>query len=55
MIHHFGRRRPHRRGVWRRRAPVYDDPNLRLEGLDAVADKDRVAAILGGRSRLTYC
>jgi len=27
--------------------PVYDDPNLRLEGLDAVADKDRVAAILG--------
>jgi carbamate kinase len=27
--------------------PVYDDPNLHLEGLDAVADKDRVAAILG--------
>jgi len=27
--------------------PVYDDPDLRLEGLDAVADKDRVAAILG--------
>ncbi len=27
--------------------PVYDDPELRLEGLDAVADKDRVAAILG--------
>ena len=27
--------------------PVYDDPRLRLEGLDAVADKDRVAAILG--------
>src|SRR5437899_325249 len=27
--------------------PVYDDPTLRLEGLDAVADKDRVAAILG--------
>jgi carbamate kinase len=27
--------------------PVYDDPVLRLEGLDAVADKDRVAAILG--------
>ena len=27
--------------------PVYDDPLLRLEGLDAVADKDRVAAILG--------
>jgi carbamate kinase len=26
---------------------VYDDPDLRLEGLDAVADKDRVAAILG--------
>ena len=27
--------------------PVYDDPLLRLEGIDAVADKDRVAAILG--------
>src|SRR5881296_2855481 len=27
--------------------PVYDDPTLLLEGLDAVADKDRVAAILG--------
>jgi carbamate kinase len=27
--------------------PVYDDPELRLEGIDAVADKDRVAAILG--------
>ena len=27
--------------------PVYDDPQLRLEGLDAVADKDRLAAILG--------
>ncbi|HTR19521.1 MAG TPA: carbamate kinase [Gemmatimonadales bacterium] len=27
--------------------PVYDDPKLRLEGIDAVADKDRVAAILG--------
>jgi carbamate kinase len=27
--------------------PVYDDPVLRLEGIDAVADKDRVAAILG--------
>ena len=27
--------------------PVYDDPRLGLEGLDAVADKDRVAAILG--------
>jgi len=27
--------------------PVYDDPTLRLEGLDAVADKDRVAGILG--------
>jgi carbamate kinase len=26
--------------------PVYDDPNLHLEGLDAVVDKDRVAAIL---------
>ena len=26
---------------------MYDDPRLRLEGLDAVADKDRVAAILG--------
>jgi carbamate kinase len=27
--------------------PVYDDPKLYLEGLDAVVDKDRVAAILG--------
>jgi carbamate kinase len=27
--------------------PVYDDPVQRLEGLDAVVDKDRVAAILG--------
>ncbi len=27
--------------------PVYDDPNVRLEGIDAVVDKDRVAAILG--------
>lgn len=27
--------------------PVFDDPVLRLEGIDAVADKDRVAAILG--------
>jgi carbamate kinase len=27
--------------------PVYDDPALGLEGIDAVADKDRVAAILG--------
>jgi carbamate kinase len=27
--------------------PVYHDPALRLEGIDAVADKDRVAAILG--------
>jgi len=27
--------------------PVYDDPALRLEGIDAVVDKDRVAAILG--------
>jgi carbamate kinase len=27
--------------------PVYDDPLLGLEGLDAVVDKDRVAAILG--------
>ena len=27
--------------------PVYDDPMLRLEGIDAVVDKDRVAAILG--------
>ena len=27
--------------------PVYDDPELRLEGIDAVVDKDRVAAILG--------
>ncbi|MGH7752766.1 MAG: carbamate kinase [Gemmatimonadales bacterium] len=27
--------------------PVYDDPRLYLEGLDAVVDKDRVASILG--------
>jgi len=27
--------------------PVSDDPRLRLEGIDAVVDKDRVAAILG--------
>jgi carbamate kinase len=27
-------------------APVYDDPILGLEGVDAVVDKDRVAAIL---------
>ncbi len=27
--------------------PVYTDPRLGLEGIDAVADKDRVAAILG--------
>jgi carbamate kinase len=27
--------------------PVYDDPALLLEGIDAVVDKDRVAAILG--------
>jgi len=27
--------------------PVYEDPSLGLEGIDAVADKDRVAAILG--------
>lgn len=27
--------------------PVYRDPRLGLEGIDAVADKDRVAAILG--------
>jgi carbamate kinase len=27
--------------------PVYVDPKLGLEGIDAVADKDRVAAILG--------
>lgn len=27
--------------------PVYEDPKLGLEGIDAVADKDRVAAILG--------
>jgi carbamate kinase len=27
--------------------PVYDDSTLGLEGIDAVADKDRVAAILG--------
>src|ERR1041385_6127887 len=39
------RRRAHRGGGGG--PPVYDDPTLRLEGLDAVADKDRVAAILG--------
>ena len=27
--------------------PVYEDPRLGLEGLDAVVDKDRVAAVLG--------
>jgi len=27
--------------------PVYDDPELGIEGLDAVVDKDRVAAVLG--------
>jgi carbamate kinase len=27
--------------------PVYRDPTLGLEGIDAIADKDRVAAILG--------
>jgi len=27
--------------------PVYNDPVLSFEGIDAVADKDRVAAILG--------
>ncbi|HYK83700.1 MAG TPA: carbamate kinase [Gemmatimonadales bacterium] len=27
--------------------PVYEDPALGLEGLDAVVDKDRVAAVLG--------
>jgi len=27
--------------------PVYEDPSLGYEGIDAVADKDRVAAILG--------
>jgi carbamate kinase len=27
--------------------PVYEDPRLGFEGIDAVADKDRVAAILG--------
>ena len=27
--------------------PVYDDPLLGLEGIDAVVDKDRVAAVLG--------
>jgi carbamate kinase len=29
--------------------PVYADPLLGLEGLDAVVDKDRVAAILAGQ------
>lgn len=28
-------------------APVYEDPELGLEGVDAVVDKDRAAAILG--------
>src|SRR6266513_1120500 len=44
-----------RRGSWRAGfpcaraggSPVYRDPKLGLEGIDAVADKDRVAAILG--------
>jgi carbamate kinase len=27
--------------------PVYDDPRLGLDGIDAVVDKDRVAAVLG--------
>jgi len=27
--------------------PVYEDPELGIEGLDAVVDKDRVAAVLG--------
>ncbi|HXB55656.1 MAG TPA: carbamate kinase [Vicinamibacteria bacterium] len=31
--------------------PVYDDPKLFLEGVDAVVDKDRVAAILGRELR----
>jgi carbamate kinase len=30
-------------------APVYDDPLLGLEGVDAVVDKDRVAAILASQ------
>jgi carbamate kinase len=30
-------------------APVYDDPLLGLEGVDAVVDKDRVAAILAAQ------
>ena len=29
--------------------PVYDDPILRLEGIDAVVDKDRVSAILASQ------
>lgn len=29
--------------------PVYDDPILGLEGVDAVVDKDRVAAVLAGQ------
>ena len=29
--------------------PVYQDPILGLEGLDAVVDKDRVSAILGNQ------
>ena len=29
--------------------PVYDDPLLGLEGVDAVVDKDRVAAILAAQ------
>ncbi len=29
--------------------PVYDDPLLGLEGVDAVVDKDRVAAVLAGQ------
>jgi carbamate kinase len=33
--------------------PVYEDPKLGLEGIDAVADKDRVAAILGREIQAT--
>jgi carbamate kinase len=33
--------------------PVYDDPKLLLEGVDAVVDKDRVAAILARELRAT--
>jgi len=29
--------------------PVYDDPGVGFEGVDAVVDKDRTAAILGAR------